>query len=335
VGKLQIESAVSLATGYNDNVTFNPFEPLGAGFVEGELKARFELQHSPRWSLDLDSAYLFRHFYDQDAIGDEVETFTTGNLRRVIDSHQSAGVELNYFYLQNYFDSSLSDIELSETELRLHEYGSRLYYAHFGPDAFREFGFAVSETDIEASSDDYRTYAIDGLWKTGDWLFLSSLSLVDYTDRSVRRGDGSPLGEETARVLQSYVYLSWSTRFGPQEQTELTLSPSYNWGKDLRGDYETNHRFNVRATLAHEFDRSTLSASIGGKHQSYDARTFFDGTEELDFWRSSWFWRIAFEQHFSDSIALEISYQEDRSDSSDLYERYTQRVIQVSTNFRF
>lgn len=200
------EFDLRLGGGYKENVLYSAVVPQDSPFtlVEAEVFVLREAEDAHDIWL---YAFGDQRHYTELTRGDNEYTFMAEAHWQYRPSEGSAvQTQASYYYLNQFFDASVSDVETDSFRLVQHDVGGSLAYeARFARLLHAALGGQVHEVMLEDSTDDYRVYEgfLDLKLRSerGDTLgLIFRRQLEDYEERMRRTATGERLEGGTVEL---------------------------------------------------------------------------------------------------------------------------------------
>ena len=93
---LDIMTSLTLASGYNSNITRSPFDKIQSPFVAAGTELELTYFLNSNWSVRADGTYLQRHHTEADSLGDEIEASSQAEISYQWGSNQSISLAGTY-----------------------------------------------------------------------------------------------------------------------------------------------------------------------------------------------------------------------------------------------
>jgi hypothetical protein len=256
--------------GYGQNVLYTPFVGQDSMFSvsEAELLAYLPLGSAHRLSI-----YAFgnhRHYVDLPANNVEYNALAQGEWEYQFNKKGACGLDANYQFFDQFFDASISEVELDSTRLKQQDVGASTFarYAVLPYLTARvQGGYKVAV--IDQSDDDYRecevSSSLQGQSQSGSTLALTyGYTRDDYDHREMRTGVGEVVPDETVDIASHLFRLhgswywdaarNWMMRWGGSQRLRDDTGGGYydyeswqgtmgirvrmgQWSTDLRAGY--------------------------------------------------------------------------------------------------
>ena len=325
----QAELGVRLAGGHTENVLYSPFAEQDSLFSASEAELYVFRQTESKHHLSLYAFGSHRHYFDLDEDNDEYAAVAQGGWEYRDASLGTYGLRGTYYYFDQFFDASISDVELDATRLRQHDAGARSYirYSVF-PRVTAEVGGGYKIASLEDSDDDYgqreTSTALEGRTHSGLAFALGYRYRLDDYDERVKRtaegevfpGDSTDLANHEARLYGSWFWdaaHNWKTRW------RLTT----RWRDDDGGGYYDYVNWHGGIGMAGRIGKWGVDFSVDYTDTDYDKRpsdVFDDLSSPLH--RQRWDLWLRLERELSKRWRLftEVSWEDnDANDPLDVY----------------
>ena len=269
---------IHAGAGYKKNVLYSAVHPLDSAFslVDGELYLGRTLPGDRE-------IYLYgyaeqHHYFDLDRSEDDQNA--TAELAWVahpgwVDMLRLAGT---YYYIDQFFDSSFSDIEVDSVRLREHDAGGNaVLEKRLGAKWTVRVDGGYREAVILDSDDDYSEWSLlAGADYAPDELNLLSAefehALEDYHDRPKRDAFGDPLPGGAIDIDDDRLTLKLRRYLDPQRSWQLRLRGSVGARQDDAGGYYDYLGWRGRAQLRYAADPLSVECGVGYTYLDYDER---------------------------------------------------------------
>ncbi len=195
----QSELQLRLGGGYARNVLYSAFDELDSGFSSAEAEFFALRKDASPHSVHLYAYGNQRHYYDLDRDNDDTSAIAQGGWEYRDEGRGALGLRGHYFFTDQFFDTSVSDVVLESTRLTQHDLGSDAYVDRIvlqGVTA--RLGMGHRYVELQDSDDDY--HQLEGSASlTGELPSRLSVSLLyryqrdDYDDREKRDDMGTVL----------------------------------------------------------------------------------------------------------------------------------------------
>jgi hypothetical protein len=339
--KWDLDASLKAGAGYKENVLYSAYHPSDSLYSLAELDAFLMRRQTSSNQLYF---YLFgqqRHFFDIDEAENEQSVVFEGNYLHQFTP--TTGLELagNYFYVDQFFDASISEVESDEFRLVQHDLSLRsAVQQSLGKNWKLWIGGGGGEVMLEDSQDDYtqwnmlgrleyapRRYARYGL------IYRREYEL--YSDRIQRTAIGETIPGETVDLTTDSLRLYGFHPIDRQGKLHLFANLTGYLRDDNGGGY-------------YDYDRWRASLGLRGRHNRWkgDLAISYTDTQYTD--RPSVFMEpdsprlardrvsvwAAVEYQFSDHWFAFVEGEWEDNDSNDPIDVYSVTSAALGLGFR-
>jgi hypothetical protein len=197
--------------GYKKNVLYSAYNETDSYYSLAEVEAFLFRENEIKTQL---YGYAFadqRHYFELDRGDDEQSIVLEADMFHRFTPHSGVELRGNYFYIDQFFDASVSEIESDEIRLKQHDLSAHANYQHwFGKNTRFWLGGGGGEVLLENSDDDYTQW--EGMsrieynaGKAGRYGLRYLYEIEQYHDRLKRTAAGEAIEGETVDVSTNSV----------------------------------------------------------------------------------------------------------------------------------
>jgi len=277
-GRGKLDLRVHGGAGYKKNVAYSAVHPLDSAFSVANAELSLDRQFPEKGEIYLYAYGEQHHYFELDRSEDDqsatAEFAWVAHPGRV-DTLQLTG---NYYYIDQFFDASLSDIEVDSYRLREHDAGAQaLTEKQLSTKWSVRLEGGYQEVMIHESNDDYSEWDVQaGADCTLDRLTLISAEFQrgfeDYHDRPKRDPLGDPLASGTIDLAEESLTLKLRRYLDRQRAWQVRLRGSVTARDDNAGGYYDYLGWRGRLQLRYERDAMSLECGFGYNYLDYDER---------------------------------------------------------------
>ena len=274
----QTEAELRVGCGYAKNVLFSPFAEESSIFSGSEAEFFALRQGDSQHRLTLYAFGSHRHHFDLDHNNAEYLAVAQGAWEHRNEDKGAYGLRGTYYFVDQFFDASVSDIETDATRLRQHDAGANTFIrCHVRPYLTAEVGSAYRYSALDDSDDDYAQWeasaSLEGKTTSGLTLGLGyRYRLDDYDEREKRTERGEILPEETVNVanyeMRLYGYWFWDSTHRWKTKWHVTSRTR----DDNGGGYYDYQSWRGTIGTSAKFGRWEADVNAGYTHTEYDTR---------------------------------------------------------------
>jgi len=275
---LDYAADLSIAFGYRTNVTLSAFDTRDSAFVSGAASVFLATDPTADWRARAVAFYERTAFLDLPDIDDEVLAYGSLRGERAM-AKQAWGAQLQYVYLDQFFDASTSSTLIFNQRLQVHELtGSVFWNRDLADDLLLELIAGAERTEVSDSTDDLTAPFGSAEWV---WLFdpvhgstleaTTALAYEIYDNRIAREGDGTPRNQ-TVQLYDIEVGVVGNWRFDALPQAAFSVDAEARAQIDPQGGYYENFLWGIAGEVDYTLSPVTLQAYGGAFWRDYPNR---------------------------------------------------------------
>ncbi len=272
------EAQIRLGGGHAWNVLYSPFAERDSPFssVEADLLA-FRRADSPH-ALDLYGYGSHRHYFDLDEDNTEATAIVQAGWEYRGMRRSTPGVRAHYYYVDQFLDTSISDVETDTTRLTEQDVGLESYVAYaINPAVTARLGGAFKYACLEDSDDDYRQPEASASL-TGRTPFGLSLAahyryhVDDYDSRSKRSAAGEPLPGDPVEIRNHNLRIESSWFWDARHRWQTRCWVAQRCREDDGGGYYDYESSQAGLGLRGQLGRWSADVRVSYADTDYDER---------------------------------------------------------------
>lgn len=288
-------ATLTFTTGYRENVTQSAFESLDSTLIGGTAEAFVATDPTRAWSGYILALYERTRFVDLDTIDDEVVAVLSGAIQRNLSPRDTIGIQAEYIYFDQFADISESIVETAATRFEVAETKVGIFWKHDVSIRYeREWGLTASEVDIFDSEDDLQSVAIglENAWSYGPGQdsgieVNTRLAFRDYTTRTGRERDGTPVAGGTAREWRWVAEVDIEHHLSRESPLYLIFEPRFTWNRQTPGSYGNYLDFRFDAGMGFARGNVTSELLLDSTWRRFSGRDYGSASPGAATWRRS------------------------------------------------
>lgn len=324
---------VRLGFGHAENVYYSPFTKEDSAFSASEGELFVFRQGRSHHYLSLYAFDSHRHHFDLQRDADEHTTIAQAGWEYRDAPVGTCSLRGTYYYFDQFFDASRSDVETDAVRLKQHDAGANSSIRYpLRPNLTAEVGSGYRYVALEHSDDDYGQWegsaSLEGRTLAGLSLELSyRYRLDDYEERVKRTAEGVALAGETVDIDNHELRLQGSWFWDTAHDWKTRLRVTTRVRDDDGGGYYDYNRWQggVDTSARHGKWRADFSADFTDTNYDKQPSDALD-TLSAPLHRQRWDLRLRLEREVGKqwTVFSEISWEDsDANDPLDVYDHFS------------
>ena len=250
-----LETEISSGAGYKTNALLSAFSDEDSPVFKTELEAI--LLRVPAASRRWDSFLYFTlenaHYTDADGLDNEWLAVALTENKYRFSSHWTGGFAAQYFYVEQAFDISSSDLDIDSSVVELNLFGLRPFLAwNVSKNWSLQWEFPLDWTDFLTTDDDYFSWGpkvriTRDLGRRGKLDLDARWVQRDYEDRFLRSRRGITIAGRNMHWNQHEMGLTWRWRWSDSMRSRSQVR--YRRNRDNGAGYNDYEQWKIGQRL--------------------------------------------------------------------------------------
>lgn len=280
-------------------------------------------------------------FYPEVKSGDRESTVLTQSqyvLQR--PSGLSLGASVQYLYLDQAYDVSITDTDSTQTRLRLHQVELRPFVKQpLSESRELQFDVPVRRAFFGDSTDDYtepgvKVQLIQRLPAEGRLTGSYEFAWRFANKREQRDKAGIALPGTTAEWFGNEVALDWQQKWGSKKRFQTTTRGAVKYFFDDGQGYEDFTRYKIFEKLSYTFEGWELYAKVSMSWYRYPGQTG-DPPDNSDRTRRDFTTEVSVERKITDRVKLFVTHESDDAESNRNADDQRDQIVRIGTDVAF